>query len=82
MLPRLQRLRRPLIMQPVWRGNIHKVDLWVIEQIFVRAVRFSEIVLLFCLLGCGDVARGDCVENYGGVGFGGMNYFSDCQYVD
>lgn len=68
-------------MQSVWRGNIHKVDFRVIEQIFVRAVGFSKFVLFFGFLGCGEVARGDCVEDYGGVGFGGVNYLSDYQYM-
>ena len=82
MLPRLQRLGRPLIMQPVWRGDVHKVNFRVIEQIFIGAVGFSEFVLLFCFLGCGEVARGDGVEDYGGVGFGGVDYFSDYQYIN
>lgn len=69
-------------MQPVWSRDVHKVDVGIIEQIFVRAVCFCEFVLFFCLLGCGDVVRGDCVEDYGGVGFGGVDYLRDYQYLD
>ena len=80
MLPRLQRLGRPLVMQSVGRGDVHKVNFGIVEQIFVGTVGFYKIILFFGFLGCGEVARGDGVKDYGRVGFGRADYFSCYQY--
>lgn len=74
MLARADRLGRPLEVQPVRRGDVHDVYVFIVQEILVRAVGFGEMVLFLVLLGCLEVARGDGVEDDGWVGFGGVNY--------
>jgi hypothetical protein len=74
MLARADRLGRPLEVQPVGRGDVHDIYIFIVKQILVRAVGFGEVVFPLVGLGCGEVAGGDGVEDYGGVGFGGVDY--------
>lgn len=75
MLPGLQRLRRPLVMQSVGRSDVHEVNFGVFQELVVGPVGFGEVVFFFGLLGCGEVARGDGVEDYPGVRLSRVDYF-------
>lgn len=73
MLPSFQRLHRPLIMHPIRRRDVHNIHVVIIQQVLIRAVGFGKAVCFLGFLGFGEVAGGDGVEDYGGVGFGGMD---------
>lgn len=76
MFPLLDRLGRPLEMQSVGRRHVHDIHLRIVEQFVVRAVSFCEVVLFRGGFGDGGIAGGDGVEDYVGVGFGGMDCYS------
>lgn len=52
MLPGLERLRRPLVVQAVRRGNVHDIDVRIVQEILIRAVGFGKTVVPLVLLGC------------------------------
>lgn len=61
-------------MQRVRNRHIHEVDVRIVKEILVRAVRFSEAVLALRFLGLGEAARSDGVEDYRWVGFRRVDY--------
>ena len=53
---------RPLIMQSIWKGNVHCFHFRIRKQFLIASVSFLKMILFFKLLRFFHISSGNCIQ--------------------